>query len=38
MMLRAGASAYLLKDCAFEELTDTIRSVLEYRSNPIGST
>lgn len=26
-MLRAGASAYLLKDCAFEELVDAIRAV-----------
>ena len=28
-MLKAGASAYLLKDCAFEELTLAIRSVSE---------
>lgn len=28
-MLKAGASAYLLKDCAFEELTVAIRSVIE---------
>lgn len=26
-MLRAGASAYLLKECAFEELVDAIRAV-----------
>lgn len=26
-MLRAGASGYLLKDCAFEELSEAIRSV-----------
>jgi DNA-binding NarL/FixJ family response regulator len=26
-MLKAGASGYLLKDCAFEELVDAIRSV-----------
>jgi DNA-binding NarL/FixJ family response regulator len=28
-MLKAGASGYLLKDCAFEELADAIRSVSE---------
>ena len=28
-MLKAGASAYLLKDCAFEELVTAIRTVLE---------
>jgi DNA-binding NarL/FixJ family response regulator len=28
-MLKAGASAYLLKDCAFEELSTAIRSVVE---------
>jgi len=28
-MLKAGASAYLLKDCAFEELATAIRSVVE---------
>ncbi len=28
-MLEAGASAYLLKDCAFEELIDAIRAVAE---------
>lgn len=32
MMLRAGASAYLPKDCAGDELVNTIRTVLEYRS------
>ena len=30
-MLRAGASAYLLKDCAFEELIQAIRSALRDR-------
>ncbi len=28
-MLKAGASGYLLKDCAFEEITDAIRAVTE---------
>ena len=28
-LLKAGASGYLLKDCAFEELTKAIRTVLE---------
>jgi two-component system response regulator NreC len=27
-MLKAGASGYLLKDCAFDELSDAIRSVV----------
>jgi two-component system, NarL family, response regulator NreC len=31
-MLRAGASAYLLKDCAFKELTQAIRMVLTNRT------
>ena len=30
-MLQAGASGYLLKDCAFEELTVAIQTVLEKR-------
>jgi len=33
-MLEAGASAYLLKDCAFEELTRAIRSVTARPSRP----
>jgi DNA-binding NarL/FixJ family response regulator len=28
-MLKAGASAYLLKDCAFEELTTAIRTIMK---------
>jgi two-component system response regulator NreC len=31
-MLKAGASAYLLKDCAFEELTRAIRVVLAHKT------
>jgi DNA-binding NarL/FixJ family response regulator len=31
-MLRAGASGYLLKDCAFEELDGAIRTVIEDRT------
>jgi two-component system, NarL family, response regulator NreC len=31
-MLKAGASGYLLKDCAFEELTRAIRVVLTHRT------
>lgn len=31
-MLRAGASGYLLKDCAFEELDGAIRAVIEDRT------
>ena len=27
-MIKAGASGYLLKDCAFEELADAIRTVI----------
>ena len=30
-MLRAGASGYLIKDCAFEELTQCIRAVVSNR-------
>jgi len=30
-VLKAGASGYLLKDCAFEELVEAIRTVLEPR-------
>lgn len=30
-MLRAGASAYLMKDCAFEELATAIRTVVENK-------
>ncbi len=30
-MLKAGASGYLLKDCALEELVNTIRTVTEAR-------
>lgn len=30
-MLKAGAKGYLLKDCAFEELEDAIRTVLDDR-------
>ncbi len=30
-MLKAGASGYLLKDCAVDELIDAIRSVAENR-------
>jgi len=30
-MLKAGASGYLLKDCAFEELTNAIRAVVMNR-------
>lgn len=39
-MLKAGATGYLLKDCAFEELTTAIRSVQEgkmYLSPEIAS-
>ena len=31
-MLKAGASGYLLKDCAFEELTNAIRAVVRDRT------
>jgi DNA-binding NarL/FixJ family response regulator len=31
-MLKAGASGYLLKDCAFEELTRAIRAVLSHKT------
>jgi len=31
-MLRAGASGYLLKDCAFEELEGAIKAVIENRT------
>jgi PAS domain S-box-containing protein len=31
-ILKAGASGYLLKDCAFEELTEAIRTVREPRT------
>ena len=31
-MLRAGASGYLLKDCAFEELDEAIRTVMQERT------
>ena len=31
-MLNAGASGYLLKDCAFEELVNAIRTVMSNRS------
>jgi PAS domain S-box-containing protein len=31
-VLKAGASGYLLKDCAFEELANAIRTVQEHRS------
>jgi two-component system response regulator NreC len=31
-MLNAGASGYLLKDCAFEELANAIRTVMSNRS------
>jgi two-component system, NarL family, response regulator NreC len=31
-MLRCGASGYLLKDCAFEEVINAIRTVLSHRS------
>ncbi|MEK7353904.1 MAG: response regulator transcription factor, partial [Chloroflexota bacterium] len=31
-MLRAGASGYLLKDCAFEELDEAIRTVIQDRT------
>lgn len=31
-MLKAGASGYLLKDCAFEELTRAIRVVLAHKT------
>lgn len=40
-MLRAGAAGYLLKDCAFEELTDAIYSVAKnhsYLSSHIADT
>lgn len=30
-MLKAGAAGYLLKDCAFEELVQTVRTVAENR-------
>ncbi len=30
-MLKAGASGYLLKDCAFEELDDAIRTVMDNK-------
>jgi DNA-binding NarL/FixJ family response regulator len=39
-MLRAGASGYLLKDCAYEELTTAIRTVMAgqtYLSPDIAS-
>jgi DNA-binding NarL/FixJ family response regulator len=39
-MLKSGASGYLLKDCAFEELTRAIRSVMDgktYLSPTISS-
>ncbi|MBI5419975.1 MAG: response regulator transcription factor [Deltaproteobacteria bacterium] len=39
--LKAGASRYLLKDCAFEELASAIRSVMEsgpYPRTRIGKT
>ncbi len=31
-MLKAGASGYLLKDCAFEELTRAIRLVMSHKT------
>jgi len=31
-MLKAGASGYLLKDCAFEELALAIRTVISEQS------
>jgi DNA-binding NarL/FixJ family response regulator len=31
-MLRAGASGYLIKDCAFEELDEAIRAVIQDRT------
>jgi two-component system response regulator NreC len=31
-MLKAGAAGYILKDCAFEELADAIRSVIANRT------
>jgi DNA-binding NarL/FixJ family response regulator len=31
-MLKAGASAYLLKDCAFEELINAVHAVVENRT------
>jgi DNA-binding NarL/FixJ family response regulator len=31
-MLKAGASAYLVKDCAFAELVDAVHAVVEARS------
>lgn len=31
-MLKAGASGYLLKDCAFEELASAIRAVVAHRT------
>ena len=31
-ILKAGASGYLLKDCAFEELTKAIRTVMESKT------
>jgi len=40
-MLEAGASGYLLKDCAFEELTTAVRTVIEgktYLSPPVAGT
>ncbi len=36
-MLKAGASGYLLKDCALEELVNTIRTVTEARKTYLSS-